>query len=381
MLDTEALTPHDLTQLGAHQFETDGDELHSLPGTYTQGRRQRWKRRTAARRIAYIDDPDHQPSDSTSPLRRLKTCGLARKDEVVIRYANGRAHATGLLSCGNVWTCATCSERIMTRRCAELETAYLRHIEADGQLGLLTLTMRHSRTDDLRTNLSRLNDSWRQLQQTYQWRQIRQNLIGTVTTVEITHNEENGWHPHLHITLLTTPGTTETSLSAATNQLRSAWSTKVNDTTDRHSLTHGLDLLWWGTDARSAARYAAKLAMEMSLRNDKGDNGALALLDNRSATNTARFIEYANATYRRQIMRWSAGLRTALQMEADKTDTELLDDLDAEDEKSDADVNNDNTTTGEEILIIAGAHWNELTEDERLAWIELAETNRQYSGP
>ena len=330
-----------------------------------EARRTRWKRRTRARAIAYIDDETRRHQESSSPLKRLKTCGLAKAPDVTIRLHQGRAFATGLLACGNIWTCPTCSARIRARREVEIEGALATHVAGGGTIGMMTLTLQHDATMPLKSTIERLNRAWNDLTGRRQYRKLHMALTGTITTMEITTGSGNaGWHPHLHILLLVGPDSTEADINAGTRGLHAAWSKMVNKTTTKYSLEHGLNLTWFGKDSATAAKYVTKLAKEITLTDSKNGNDPFSLLDDDDAQHTAMFLEYANATYGRQAHRWSNGLRKALTMDDELTDAELAE---------------ENSEVGTEELVIDAKNWNKITEAERIGWIEHVEAMHLFN--
>jgi hypothetical protein len=346
--------------------DTDGT-LWADTDDHGLSRRLRYTRRARARAIAYTMSPNRQ-SDDSGPLRRLKGCGLAKQTDVTIKIHNGRAFASGLISCGNIWTCATCSARIEARRCQESEAAYSEHVASGGTFGMLTLTLRHKKDTPLAESLEALNHAWERLQQRRKFQPLYHMLAGTVATVEITYGD-NGWHPHLHIILLAGAETTYEQVKEQTDSLRSNWSHLVNSRTNRYTLEHGLNLVWFGKDAATAAKYTHKIAQEMTLSINKSKGPTkhpLELLDRDDEQATALFIEYALATKGRQKHRWSNGLRRALKITTELTDEEL------------ADANED---VGEEALIISAQLWNSITDTERLGWLEFVEAQHHFGGP
>ena len=324
-----------------------------------ENRRTRWRRRRRAVKIAYTIAPGRDPQEE-SPLKRLKSCGMAKAKDVVIRSHDGHAHASGLMNCGNIWTCPPCAARIRARRELEVEAALAKHCAAGGQLGMMTLTLRHHRGDGLAQSIDRLNNAWARLQRFHRYKPLYLALNGSITTLEITLGP-NGWHPHLHIIMLTGSDRTHAEMIKLTSNLRASWSDLVNANTDRFTIAHGLNLIWFGRDSKAAAKYVTKLAKEITLNSTKSGNDPFTLLDRDDDEATALFIEYAYATYRRQAHRWSNNLKGSLH-----TDDEL---------------NDDDTTTGVEVLTISRELWNSITDEERLAWLEFAEAQHQLSGP
>jgi hypothetical protein len=353
--------------LGSSQSCTLDDAGHPWvdQDDHGENRRTRWRRRRRARQIAYRADPAKQ-SESTHPLRRLKTCGLAKKPDVEIRINNGHGFATGLFACGNIWTCPTCSARIRARRETEIETALATHVANGGSIGMMTLTLQHNASMPLTYTMDAINHAWHRLYSARKYKHMARLLTGTIATLEITTGSGNaGWHPHLHIIMLTEPGTTQLEWSTAGNKLRQRWSDLVNKRTTVYSLERGLNLHWFGSDSATAAKYVTKLAKEITLTDTKSGNDPFSLLDHSEHPelddlHEQMFLEYAAATRGRQCHRWSAGLHALLGLgEGLLTDEEL------------AERNEEPSTPWS--LPIPREQWNKLTDDQRLGFIELAE--------
>lgn len=71
----------------------------------------------------------------------------------------------------------------------------------------ITLTVRHNRNQSLKTVLNKLCEAKEKLWKQYRnWKRNSQktksfmnNFDGIVSSIEVTWNEKNGWHPHIHI--------------------------------------------------------------------------------------------------------------------------------------------------------------------------------------
>lgn len=61
---------------------------------------------------------------------------------------------------------------------------------------MLTLTLRHSAADALEDLLHRLQNAWKRFLANLC---KRYGKLRFATVVELTHTNENGWHPHLHV--------------------------------------------------------------------------------------------------------------------------------------------------------------------------------------
>lgn len=102
----------------------------------------------------------------------------------------------GLCICGGVWACPVCAAKITERRRAELEGA--------NEIGLskfmVTWTLQHKRGDLLADLLDDLAAGLRDVKNSRQYKNLIGDLqiVGTVTGLETTVSNVNGWHPHKH---------------------------------------------------------------------------------------------------------------------------------------------------------------------------------------
>ena len=65
---------------------------------------------------------------------------------------------------------------------------------------MVTLTARHGRDTGLAEFLHGLREAKRRLAQRQEWRRLP--LAGSVTALEVTHGNRNGFHAHLHVLVL-----------------------------------------------------------------------------------------------------------------------------------------------------------------------------------
>lgn len=79
-----------------------------------------------------------------------------------------------------------------------------RHRAAGGELYHVTLTVRHGLGQDLRGLRTQLAKAWRSCIGGAPWKRLAARIrwAGTVRALEVTYGA-NGWHPHLHILILT----------------------------------------------------------------------------------------------------------------------------------------------------------------------------------
>jgi hypothetical protein len=94
--------------------------------------------------------------------------------------------------------------RICRERAEEVRTLVQRHRDTGGGVYMLTLTMPHDALDALGPMRRHVSAAWRKATSGEVYRRLKNKLkiVGTVRAMEVT-NGPSGWHPHLHILILT----------------------------------------------------------------------------------------------------------------------------------------------------------------------------------
>jgi hypothetical protein len=268
--------------------------------------------------------------------------------EIVHRVEDRRAHFAGLQTCGSVWSCPLCSEKILAGRADELLTAINSWTARGGDVIMGSLTMRHHRHQSLADLWDALGEAWRAAYGS----KIARKLLKSchwVRRVESTHGR-HGWHVHVHFLLFVPAGTDPTELG---NCMFAAWSRRlVSLGMQAPSRDEGglhikrLDL---SNAAAEVAEYLAKGHYE-EVNNapvaidQPGRNAALELASiskqARGANRTpfqilADFVangevadadlwrEWENGSKGRRAITWSRGARDALVVDNEQTDEQL----------------------------------------------------------
>lgn len=114
------------------------------------------------------------------------------------------SQAEGLAICGNAWSCPVCAHRVRMRHAAQVKHVAESARREGCSVYLVTLTLRHSWGDDLRAMRAGLADAWTRVQRGAPWARWKRRVgwIGAVRAMEVTHGR-NGWHPHLHLLVVT----------------------------------------------------------------------------------------------------------------------------------------------------------------------------------
>lgn len=161
---------------------------------------------SAARALARSDDSDPRR------WRRVSKCGFVPHKQTISVAINStfRHKYTGLITCGSVWECPVCSDKIARHRRKELRSA-LWLASNDYQVFLVTYTVSHSRNDLLSSArwhppytfqqglLERFLDARRYLYQRPSYKELQKEYgAEIITSLEVTWGADNGWHPHLH---------------------------------------------------------------------------------------------------------------------------------------------------------------------------------------
>ncbi|WP_457204113.1 hypothetical protein [Nocardioides sp. HB32] len=126
---------------------------------------------------------------------------------------DGHAGLSGVQTCGSVWACSVCSEKINAGRQHELQNAIESWQAAGGGVLFGTVTMRHTRGMRLADMLDAIAPAWnRTTSGSSGWNGTKAKKDGTQTDIgdkrrfgihgvirllEVKHGE-NGWHPHIH---------------------------------------------------------------------------------------------------------------------------------------------------------------------------------------
>lgn len=300
----------------------------------------------AAREEAGLD-PDGREGWAEPP--RAAKCRWALGD-VRVHGAPGEAgsaHYSGTIRCGGIWACPVCAAVLRSGRADEVARGVASHQKEGGGVALLTLTLRHRAGDPLARGIDALVASWRSISSRSVWKKKagRLGLVGTIRALEITHSRRNGWHPHLHLLLLTDAPVHPADLADLQAWLSDVWAREVTKRGARTpSRERGVDLRAADENGEVVARYLSKIqekddeprrwgvAAEIA-RGDvkegrKGSRTPFEFLDSGYgyAPDRELWLEYVTATKGRAALIWSRGLRARLGI-GEKTDEDILDDV------------------------------------------------------
>lgn len=286
-----------------------------------------------------------------SRLDRVRACGRRRvsaESGVALVLNEGVAHFANVQTCGSVHACPVCGPKIRQERAGEIERGLGRHFDQGGGAEFVTLTLRHYRGDDLAALITLVADGFRAVVSGRRWQADREafGVVGTIRSLEITHGE-NGWHPHLHVLVLTSVPLDDRLRGLLRARLYDRWCSAVNRAgVAAPSLSHGIDVrpvtregapvlgayLAKGDVAEETIALRAggrRIGMELTRHDLKAGRSSrspwallASVLEVGDAADLALWHEYETATRGRQSLTWSAGLKGRLLVE-EVTDEEL----------------------------------------------------------
>src|SRR6185436_16024546 len=266
---------------------------------------------------------------------RAQKCGHTRiASAVEIRLYKGLATFSGLMRCGLVWECPVCALAIKTGRADEVQRAIEWH-GAD-RAYLLTLTVRHGVGDDLKAVRQGVAKAWRRVQSGAPWKRLKADMgfVGSIRALEVTHGA-HGWHPHLHVVLLTRE-LAPAVLESYRARISIRWQHAVESVLGRAHAP--LDKA--GCDLRGChnAEYLTKLGLELTAPAEKRARGgnrsvneiAADFVATQSETDKRLYQRYCTGIYGARMLTWTKGLRRAAGLLEERSDEEILEDFDTE---------------------------------------------------
>ena len=232
------------------------------------------------------------------------------------------------MRCGSVWACPVCALQIKAERADDVRRLVEWH--GQGNVYLVTLTVRHGLGDDLGAIRRGVARAWRRVQQGAPWQRWKRDvgMVGSVRALEVTHGA-NGFHPHLHLLLLGRPMDPAVQESAR-RWLSMRWQLAVAAELGRDAVPNDRR----GCDWRPchSADYVQKLGLELTdpaTKRARGENRApLQIAYDFTQTGDEadlnRWLAYCEGMKGAKQLTWTKGLRAAAQLGEEKTDEEIV---------------------------------------------------------
>ncbi|MDX7810053.1 protein rep [Aeromonas caviae] len=286
-------------------------------------------------------------------VQRAPLPGQSLGEIQIMKGIHNKAFYQGLMSCGGIWTCPVCAAKISERRRQELKQAIEAAQALDMNVYFVTLTVSHGIGDDLQELLDKQAKALKRLSQgKYSIRHQLKTLFegigettpeihGYIRAFEVTHGNQNGFHPHFHILVFTHKRLHGSILQYVYTH---AWKRACRLAgLPEPSGEHGVTV----QDGLHAAQYASKWGLEDEMTKAHTKKTKLkgatpwgllrAVLDGddpeyRPDRAGKLFQVYAKAFHGRRQLYWSNGLRALLGLSKELTDEELA--AKAEDERA-----------------------------------------------
>jgi len=268
-----------------------------------------------------------RPANCGAPIGNLVDVHLAQNTGL-----GQTAYFKGVQRCGSVWACPRCSAAKRSKYAIELDAAYTAIMESDDlNPGVfLTLTLRHSKDVPLKTSLSTLHGAFAKMRVQNGWRRLMDQLgkIALVRSTEITYSDKNGWHPHLHIWLITNKTVSKAARANAEKEISGWWQTVVAKYSGGAALvpnSKGCDLRL--VNSRGIAAYVNKIQDDKEPGNNRRLSNELVRGDLKTARARSSIVpfelldrpdgkklwlEYVETTKGRRALDWTKGFKNRL---------------------------------------------------------------------
>lgn len=240
----------------------------------------------------------------------------------------------GLVTCGSVWACPVCASVIQERRRAEIAQAIAWAESQCLVVVLVTLTFPHYAWHRLTDLISQQREAFKRFRKGKAYDKLKP--VGLIRSLEVTHGDRNGWHPHTHELWFCEPDNVPCQSSLA-NLWKSACSRVGLLDTDNLDqlaafLVHSVDV----KRDMTAGDYLAKqddsrswgFAEEVSKATSKAGRSKGVhphhFLVRGSDGDSERFTEYVQAMKGARQLFWSPGLKSRVGLD-DLDDKTLAD--------------------------------------------------------
>ena len=242
---------------------------------------------------------------------RVAKCGKCRiAPKVEVRLAGGGAHYSGVMTCGSVWLCPVCAQKVAARRREEVKQVLTAHRESGGGAEFLTLTLPHTAGDRLARTRRLVADGWKRVQQGRVWKRLKATagVVGTIRVLEVTFGFANGWHPHIQVIVLTQRPLTDEERAALRQHCFGVWQQAVVNAGHATPLPQCTTIV--PVVNADIGAYATKFGAGCELANGNGDANARLT----PFQVLAAFLDTGEDRYLTVWQEWESGIKGAKQL-------------------------------------------------------------------
>lgn len=317
--------------VGSGVHSTDVVDVAKLKNT---NRRKRFDLLNTIRLIA-LQEGFKRAFKQPTEYHRVTLCKHAMHGSAVAvlkSTAHGRAFYDGLQTCGSVWACPVCAEKIQERRRLEVAKVVDWSYANGHQCAMVTFTFPHTKNQKLKTLLDGFSKCLADLRRprSYELFKKRIGYVGLVRSLEVLHGA-NGWHPHTHELFVINKDIQEDELKEylVMRWIKICIKNGLCEDTDeaiKAMLLHSIDVK---TQCK-ASDYLAKAAdikhwgvdRELTKSSKKGKSSGKHPFQLAEENKTNLFIEYLDAIKGKRQIYIVPSLREAVGLE-EKSDEEL----------------------------------------------------------
>lgn len=228
---------------------------------------------------------------------------------------------TGLQTCGSVWTCPICANRIQEVRRVEIATAMTHFYAAKKQAAMVTFTFPHQAANTLHELLKKQSEALHDFRGGRAWSTFKTKVgfEGLIRSLEITRGP-NGWHPHTHELWFIDEKIDEAEFINFVNErwLKSCIKSGLVDAEDENKqasfLKHSVDIKFNCNTSDYIAKYDAKenwgVDREMAKSSSKkGKLSGMHPFELAYSGYDKLFLEYTKAIKGKAQLFWTRGLK------------------------------------------------------------------------
>jgi len=180
----------------------------------------------------------------------------------LVKGESGKYFFSGLQRCGSYWVCPSCALKIAKHKEKGIYQAVNEYKEFGYNIHFLTLTFPHYMHDNLKDILTFLIKGFDYLNN---HRQTRKSLkFRFIRAVEPTFGG-NGWHPHLHVVIISKHSSEELR-----RVLRPLWQRRIKKQLNREGNDNAFNLVSWDSKRDALAKYLTKIGARIGTK--RGSN-------------------------------------------------------------------------------------------------------------
>lgn len=232
-----------------------------------------------------------------------------------------KGYFVGLQTCGSVWTCPICANRIQEVRRQEIATAMTHFYKSGKQACMVTFTFPHTAKDTLKELLKCFAEALHDFKSGNPWTKFKNKygFEGLIRSLEITRGG-NGWHPHTHELLFIDKSVNEEEFKEwmINRWLKVCVKSGLVDANDikkqKQFLEHSLDFKFNCSTSDYLAKFDDKsnwgIDREIAKASTKqGKKDGMHPFELAHRGYNSLFIEYTEAIKGRAQLFWSRGLK------------------------------------------------------------------------